>query len=117
MRQIADVTIFTPQSWSPQQVNNMAGMLTANPASVFNAAFLAAYPEISGFKVTTASALPPVTKRGLSNAAKIGIGAGVGGGGGLLLGGVAVYIIIRRRRRMGVEPRTSLGIADDDLPA
>lgn len=115
--QVAEVVIYTPQSWSPEQVSSLAATLTTAPEAVFNAGFLAAYPAISGFKVRAATELPRAQRGGLSTAAKIGIGVGAGGGGALLLGvGIGVFVA-RRRRRMAVEPRNALGAPSEDLPA
>lgn len=115
--QVADVVIYAPNSWSPQQVNDMAQLLTTSPASVFTASFLASYPDITGFEVTALSQLPALPAAGLTRDAKIGIGVGVGGGGAALLAaGTIIFVVARRRRRMAVEPRNLAG-ADVELDA
>lgn len=108
---MAEFTINTPSTWSAQQVNDLATLLTNSPSSVFDATFLASYPEITGIEVTVSSTLPPV-KTGLSDEAKLGIGVGVGVGGGLLVAGAVGVGVWRRRRRMMVEPRDELGAAE-----
>jgi hypothetical protein len=113
--------VYTPNSWTAQQVNTMADMLVKSPQAVFTPSFLAAYPDITGITVTPTSLLPSVPSAGgspsttrtatsLSKSAQIGVGVGVGVGGGLLLAGAAVGVMhLRRRRRAAIEPRNELG--------
>lgn len=108
--QIADVVVYTPSDWAPAKVSELATTLTTSPQTVFTDEFRAQYPEITSFTVTPRSALPPATPPaagGLTQAAQIGIGVGVGAGGALLVAVVAGVIIARRRRSV-VEPRDRL---------
>lgn len=99
---MAAVVLQTPSSWTPEMIATAANTLTANVATVFNAAFLEAW-GIEGVSVTVVSDLPPVPKK-LSQAAQIGIGVGAGVGGLALVGG-GVAVAMSRKRRAAVEPR------------
>jgi hypothetical protein len=107
--QVFDLVVDTPDTWSPAQVSSFANTITNSPQAVFNADFLAAYPDIAGFEVTVTSELPPVPASGMSTEAKIGVGVGAGVGGAAVVTGTVVGIIMRRRRLATVEPRDELG--------
>lgn len=101
--------MHTPSTWTAAHVNDFAKQMSENPTSVFNAAFIALYPEITGIEVTVTSALPK--RAGLTMKQQIGIGIGVGAGVPLVAGAIA-FAVWRRRQRMVVEPRTALRSAD-----
>jgi hypothetical protein len=110
--------VHAPSTWTAAQVNSFAATMSSNPTAVFNAAFLAAYPEITGVTVQVITALPPAPAAGpagLTLQQKIAIAVGVGAGVPVVVGvavGVALYV--RRRRRMLVEPRGALGGAANE---
>jgi hypothetical protein len=129
---VVSFVVYTPNSWTPAQVNAMADRLINAPATVFTPAFLAAYPDIAGITVLATSPLPsgPATTiqtptatpdpaapaaGALSKNAQIGIGVGAGAGGTLLIAGAALGIHhLRRKRRAAVEPRNDLGAVAED---
>ena len=102
--------MHTPSTWTAAQVNSFAKQITSNPSSVFDATFMALYPEITGVEVQVDSQLPKAG--GLTKEQQIGIGAGVGAGVPLVAGVVGLALW-RRRQRMVVEPRDALGSGGD----
>ncbi|KAI8476677.1 MAG: hypothetical protein J3K34DRAFT_400112 [Monoraphidium minutum] len=105
---IVDFVLHVPADWTAAQVNAFANAITQDPTSVWDAAFIAAYPEITTVTVTSTSDLPPVAKPLLTKEQQIGIGVGVGAGVPVLAGIVAL-LALRKRRRMVVEPRNAMG--------
>lgn len=96
-----ELVLQTPSTWTAAQVNQAANILTANPESVFDAAFL---DEFGITSVTVVSVTPLPKSNTLSKNAQIGIGVGVGVGGLALVGG-GVALAMSRKRRAAVEPR------------
>lgn len=99
---IATFDINVPNTWSAQQINDMADTITKRPTSVFDQGFLTSY-GITGVAATVTTPLP--AKPAASNAMSLGLGIGLGVGGTLII--VAIVITVMRRRAMGVEPRNS----------
>eukprot|EP00775_Hariotina_reticulata_P012979 gene12979-13108_t len=99
---IATFDINVPNTWSPQQINDMADTITKRPTSVFDQGFLTTY-AITGVSATVTTPLP--AKPAASNAMAMGLGIGLGVGGTLII--VAIVVTVMRRKAMGVEPRNS----------
>ncbi|GBF98657.1 hypothetical protein Rsub_11651 [Raphidocelis subcapitata] len=77
---VAEVTLHTPATWTPEQVSAAAAAILADPRAVFSDTFLSTY-GITGVEaqLSTATPLPaaPATAGGLSPGAQAGIAIAV----------------------------------------